>query len=155
MTHSMSRGSGEEAFHELRRAVDEVLRLGRRLPAVLERRPVLSFDGFGDLLDHVLPRDQDAELRIARTLQLSEDVFSRLRAGQLDPAALPASPLALLARAMGLDWESFATLVERDHARFASEQELVRTRRAGSGPSFLKAYQEAWKRDTMDDASEF
>jgi transcriptional regulator with XRE-family HTH domain len=149
----MFRESGEEAFHQLRRDADEVLRLRKRLPALLERRSVLSFGGFGDLLDQVLPQDTDAELRIARALHLSEGALSRLRASQMDPAVVSAPSLALLARAMGLDWESFATLVERDHARFVPEQELLQARRAGVVLPFLQVCQAAWERETMDDAS--
>ena len=153
MRHEMLRGSGEEAFQDLRRDADEVLRLRNRLPTLLGDRAILSFDGFGDLLDHVLPQDQDAVLRIARALRLSEDALYRLRASQVDPAAVPAPPLALLARTMGLDWETFAALLERDRARFAPEQELLQARRGGSAPSFLHACQAAWDREAMDDAS--
>ncbi len=153
MRYEMFRESGEEAFHHLRRDADEVLRLQKRLLALLEQRSVLSFGGFGDLLDQVLPQDTDADLRIARALHLSEGALSRLRASQVDPTTVPAPSLARLARAIGLDWKSFATLVERDHARFVPEQELLQARRAGVVLPLLKACQAAWERESMDDAS--
>ena len=147
------RESGEDGFHQLRRDAEEVLRLRKRLPSLVEQRSVLSFDGFGDLLDQALPQDREAELRIARALQVSENVLNRLRASQVDPATVPAPSLAALARALGLDWESFAALVERDHARFAPERDMLQARAGGAAPSFLKACQAAWERENMDDAS--
>ena len=142
-----------ETFDRVLRDVDEVLRLHKRMPAVLEERTALAFDGFGDLLDHVLPHDRETVLCISRALRISEELLLRLRAGQQDPVAIPAGPLAMVAQAIGIDWPTFAALVSRDHARFATERELLQTRELGGFPPFLAACQAAWDREAMDDAA--
>lgn len=154
MTDFTSFGS-ESAFRALRHDADEVLRLRTRAAAVFARRRPTSFDGFGDLLDQVLPADAGAGSRIARAVKLREVQLAGLRASELDPASVPVDALTALARAMGLERDTFAVLLARDHARFAGERGLVEARALEEERALLGGVDAAWRRAEMDDASDY
>src|SRR5438045_1829647 len=109
----------EAKFRAMWRGADEALQLQERAREVLRGRAVSTFDGLGHLLDHVLP-DEAARLeRIAITLRIPLHHLERLRGSEVDPLGLPMEAVALLGRATGLDCDTLAALVRRDHERFA------------------------------------
>jgi len=132
---------------------DEILHLQREARRILDSRPASEFEGFGRLLDVVLPREAIRQSRIARALELELSVLQRLRASQLDPFDVEPRPLAVLARSVHLDYQTFWCLALRDHERLASTRLGVRSRSRRSQDDVESALRRAWERDTLDDAS--
>lgn len=144
----------DSRFLRLWRDGEEVLRLRAKAETVLQERGVQSFDGLGHLLDRILPADAEALRRIAEALRLSSGNLQRLRAGSLDPLLLPAEALAELGQATALGIEAFASLLRRDHERFASRQydAVARGSDSGSTDNALNELRSAWERSEADSA---
>lgn len=144
----------EQAFDALRRDADEVNRVRKRATEVLRAHPATTFDGFGDVLHRVLPRDPEVLARVARILRLSKEQLDGLCWGDVDPVGLPREPLATLGQLLGLDLESFLLLIARDHARFG-RPELQPDGRSVTERDVVKQDQwsslrTAWTRRSLD-----
>ncbi|MDQ6769977.1 MAG: hypothetical protein M3Z54_08320 [Gemmatimonadota bacterium] len=139
-----------QRFDALRLDADEVLRLQRRAEALFAKRQPLAFDGLGDLLDQVLPRDSESEQRISRVLRFRENELVGLRRSDLDPAGLSHEGLAMLGQAIALNLASFMALVERDHNRFKEAGEYAAPRELANDDAELKSLREAWDRLELD-----
>jgi len=144
----------DRAFDALRRDADEVGRVRQRAAELLKTHRVGAFDGLGDVLRRVLPDDTEALTRVARILRFTKDQLDRLRWGDLDPAVLPCEPLAMLGQLLGLELESFLSLVTRDHRRFAEPglQSGARavTRTDASNRDHWQGLRHAWDRAASD-----
>lgn len=144
----------EQAFDALRRDADEVCRVRQRAAELLRTHRQMAFDGLSDVLRRVLPDDTESLTRVARILRFTKDQLDRLRWGDLDPAVLPREPLAMLGQLLGLDLESFLSLVKRDHQRFG-EPELQSGARAvtrgdAEDPDDWQGVRHAWRRTALD-----
>lgn len=146
----------EERFRVMWRGADEALRLRERADEVLLGRSVSSFDGLGHLLDHVLPDEITRLEQIAATLRIPRHHLERLRGSEVDPLTLPMEAVALLGCVTGLDCDTLAGLVRRDHERFAEATRDLTARggRATEADETLVELRDAWSRLAADDASD-
>ncbi|WP_309670071.1 hypothetical protein [Gemmatimonas sp.] len=138
--------------------LDEVLRLQRRAAEFSSATAVERNLGAGHggaalttLLDAMLPDDPNAELRLARALQLDVEMLRQFRRRELGPAEMPADPLATLGRALALNSEAFDQLVMEDLRWFAEESPLAMLRDNTADPSEVRrVLRAAWERDALD-----
>ena len=145
----------EPQFAALWKCADEALQLRLRTQAVLKERSLSTFDGFGHLLDFVLPRDSNQIRQLADILHVSMGHLSNLRAGSLDPLNMPEESLVLLGRVTGLEYEAFRTLVLQDHGRFARLPiASSRAVTARTGSAKLDALPAVWERFAADEAGD-
>lgn len=151
-----TRTSGSTPFQKLREDAAELWSTTKRASAVLKVKSPRLFDGFGALLDEVLPTDGTAQDKIARALEVDPVILRRLRRQELDPFRAPSTALAALGQAFQLPLDVLKELVLRDHARFP----MVSVSARGPGePSitqdqFLSAVDSAWEREARDDAAD-
>jgi hypothetical protein len=138
-------------FQRMRTDVDELLRLRKRAAQTLSRAPS-TFNGLAAFLDAILPRDPDAENRIARAIHIHPESLQQFRRRELNPAEVPPESLAILGRTASLDWHTFDVLVVRDLTWFAKESPLAMLRDNTADPAQVRsALHVAWLRDAIDD----
>jgi hypothetical protein len=115
-------------FRELKTQANEVLGLQQQVQAILARRPLRSFDGFGHFLDAVLGDDNERLDALAQTVKLPSNTIDQLRASELDPFATSFEKVAYLGFLLGIEWAEFTRLANIDHGRFARHSESVLAR---------------------------
>jgi hypothetical protein len=115
-------------FRELKAQASEVLGLRAQAQAILARRSLRSFDGFGHFLDAVLGDDQERLDALAQTVKLPSSTIDQLRASELDPFVTSLENIAYLGFLLGIEEAEFARLANIDHGRFARHSESVLTR---------------------------
>lgn len=141
-------------FEQLRQHGDDVLRLQHAASRLFSTRPALEFDGFAALLDHLVPVEDDAQRRLARSIGLDVTAFQRLCASRVDPMDLSPEPLVTLARALSLEQDTFYLLLERDHQRHVAVTGGSTARGGRSAAQQRAALNDAWDRDAEDDPME-
>jgi hypothetical protein len=147
-------------FERLLDRNDELLRLRKRARQLLAETAPASFEGLSHLVDELLPRERERIRKIADALRLSQSVLVKLRGSSLDPLSLSPASLTSLGRIIDLDFATFSTLLERDHARFSAPDQVAFARTIGTwknasgGTSdVLEAIRSAWERAERDDAA--
>ncbi len=138
--------------------LDEVLRLQRRAAEFTSADASGRGLGAGHgtaalttLLDAMLPDDPNAELRLARALQLDVETLRQFRRRELGPAEMPTDPLATLGRALAPNVEAFDQLVMEDLRWFAEESPLAMLRDNTADPAQVRRMlRAAWERDALD-----
>lgn len=105
-------------FEQVRRNGAQFLRMRARAAEILRERPASSFDGFSEALDVMLPRDDDAEARIARFLAVPVPELRLVRHGIANPIRLAPRTLVRFAAAWGLTYPELVALLARDDDRF-------------------------------------
>lgn len=141
-------------FEQMLSDLDELLRLRRAMAAAQLGREAARYNGFSLFIDAVLPRDVEAEMRIARAVRIHEEALHQLRQRELGPADVPPESLAMLGRCTSLDWTTFDLLVSRDLKWFAEESPLAMLRDNTANPADVReSLRSAWQRDELDDAS--
>lgn len=145
----------EASFRAMWCGADEAFQLRERARIVLQERAVSTFDGLGHLLDHVLP-DEPARLDlIAVMMRIPRHHLERLRGSEVDPLELPMEAVALLGRVTGLDCDTIASLVRRDHERFAPAARDLAARGGFTQRTerVIAELRDAWNRLAADDAT--
>lgn len=148
------RRATEEALPRFERMLDdaeELRHLRRRARDLLVTNPEKARFGFGGLLDRVLPREHTKQSHVASAVGLSRDVLAAIRSLRVDPIDAPPEPLAVLARAMELDYSSFWQLIEKDHMRIAAATPGAASRGSTDLESVKTRFRSAWERDAQDD----
>lgn len=147
-----------ETFKRLLEENDELLRVRKRAAEILSCTSFQKFEGLSHLVDEVLPHEHDRIRRLARALQLHQEVIASFRASTLDPIHLPVAPLTDLARMMNLDFAAFTDLLARDHARFEGAKGQMLARDIGGRgveddefEQAVDAFRAAWERAELDD----
>ena len=117
-----------DRFRELKAQAADVLALRQQTKAVLARRPIRSFDGFGHFLDAVLGDDVQCMESLAQTVRLPVSTLDQLRASELDPVSAHFDEVAYLGFLLGIDRDDFSRLVTIDHSRFSRHADTVLAR---------------------------
>src|SRR5439155_26019377 len=95
MTRKSGGEDGKQKFERMLTDVDELMRLRRRAKGTAFREArgqetgreatAAQYSGLAAFLDTVLPTEQDAEGRIARAVQMDEEMLRHLRRRKIDP----------------------------------------------------------------------
>jgi hypothetical protein len=131
-------------FRELKAQANDVLGLREQAQAIIARRPLRTFDGFGHFLDAVLGDDDERVDALAETIKLPSNTIDQLRASELDPFATSFEKVAYLGYLLGIEWAEFTRLANIDHGRFARHSESV-----------LARSQEEMRTDTAEQIKQF
>lgn len=150
----MSDRLNDEWFRVVRESASDAVVLQQRARAVLNRRALNSFDGFGHFLDEVLSEDSVRVERVALTIRIAFGTLERLRSSRLDPFSVAPEPLANLVYILGLGWEDAEKLLVRDHRRFSTRAADVSERGSDAADGArLELLRNAWGRILDDDAT--
>lgn len=142
-------------FRELKAQATDVIELRQQVEAVLARRPLRSFDGFGHFLDAVLGDDAESLDALAQTVRLPSTTIDQLRASELDPFATSFEKVTYLGFLLGIGTEEFTRLATIDHSRFARHAESVFARSSETATSDTRErIQELWARFEEDRATD-
>jgi hypothetical protein len=157
MNQPDSRDNGSEytALRRMREDADELLRAAERARQVIEdRRSSGGFSRWSEFLSHVVPADPVREDRIARAVELDPQILRAVRDARVDPLHVPARPLHVLARTLGVDESFFRALVGADHDRFVAAARVFRTGRADDAAAWLR-FETTWQELEEEDPSRF
>lgn len=147
----MMHGMDMDQFRKVKAQASMVLDLRREAEAVLARRPVRHFDGFGHFLDAVLGEDRERTSALARTVRLPLNTIDQLRASELDPFAGPLEEIAYLGYLLGIACADFVRLTSTDHGRFARHATTVIARSgAAAAPEAPERIERLWTRFEED-----